>query len=277
MIGIDMYRFRKHDLRDKVALITGASSGIGAATARRLARGGLRVVLVARRAERLAMLLNEIKASGRECMILPLDLAKESSRFELFDCIQSTYGSVDVLVNNAGFGWYGHYANMPLDVAREMIQVNISSLVHLTSLFLPAMIKRRSGHIINVGSIAGSLPSQGVALYSATKSFIDGFTTALFRELVGSGVYVSVVKPGPVMTEFCSNAANLTAGLRMPTEQVGILPEKVADAIWSLLRWPRRVLYVPHILGITPWIEACFGWLMDRIGPMLLNRKQLTS
>ena len=108
--------------------------------------------------------------------------------------------SVGVLVNNANFGWYGYYADIAWEIAREMLQVNISAVIQLTRLLLPGMLERRCGHIINIGSIAGSLPNQGIAIYSATKACLDAFTTSMHRELRGSGVAVSVVCPGPVRT-----------------------------------------------------------------------------
>ena len=109
---------------------------------------------------------------------------------------------VDVLVNNAGLGWYGFGTEMPWTIASEILQVNITAAVHFTLLFLKKMRSLGSGHIINIGSISGSLPSQGVALYGATKSFLDNFTTALYRELTGTHLHVSVVRAGPVLTEF---------------------------------------------------------------------------
>ncbi len=131
-------------------------------------------------------------------------LASESDRLRVFDEVRAAHGGADVLVNNAGIGWYGYYAEMPWETAREMLQVNVGAAVHLTSLFLPGMHARNAGHVVNVGSISGSIPSQGVALYGATKSFLDNFTTALYRELRGTRVHVSVVRAEPVKTEFCA-------------------------------------------------------------------------
>ena len=136
---------------DKTALITGASSGIGAAIARELARHGLRVGLVARRLERLQSLVDEIRRAGGQAEALPTDLAQESQRQELHQRTLESLGQVDVLVNNAGLGWYGFYAEMPWETAQEMLQVNISAVALLTRLFLPGMRARGRGHIINVG------------------------------------------------------------------------------------------------------------------------------
>lgn len=255
----------------KIAVITGASSGIGAATARNLAGHGLRVILVARRQERLEQLATEIRASGGEAEILPADLAQEAERQKVYSQVEAQYGHVDVLINNAGLGWYGYGTEMPWTIAYEILQVNVTAVVHFTLLCLKKMRSFGSGHIINVGSISGSLPSQGVALYGATKSFLDNFTTALYRELAGTPLHVSVVRAGPVFTEFDNAVANLNGGLHLPTEHIGVSAETVADRIWNLLEHPRRVIYVPSWLRITPYVEAAFGWLIDRLGPLLLK------
>jgi len=261
--------------KDKIAVITGASSGIGAATAKVLAAAGLRVVLVARRLERLLGMQRAIEDGGGHAEIIAADLASEADRLRVFEKVCWLYGGADVLVNNAGFGWYGYYAEMPWETAREMLQVNVGAAVHLTSLFLPGMRVRNSGHVVNVGSIAGGFPNQGVAVYSATKSFLDAFTTALYRETRGTRVNVSVVRAGPVRTEFCESALSREQGGHVPTEHVGVRPEVVARQIWKLLLRPRRVIYVPTALRITPWIELTFGWLVDRIGPLLLKRQKV--
>jgi short-subunit dehydrogenase len=258
----------RKNYQHKVAVITGASSGIGEATARRLASAGMKVVLVARRLERLLKLQSEITAAGGAAEVIPADLGSESNRRHVFERV----GETDVLVNNAGLGWYGYYNEMRWETAREMLQVNIGATAHLTSLFLPGMRKRNRGHVINIGSISGSIPSQGIVLYAASKSFMDAFTTALHRETSGSNVHISVVRAGAVRTEFCESALGRVNGGHVPTENAGVTPGHVAWRIWKLLLHPRRVIYVPRWLGIVPWVELSFGWLEDGIGPLLLKR-----
>jgi short-subunit dehydrogenase len=256
---------------NKNAIITGASSGIGAATARNLAEHGLRVILVARRRERLEQLAAEIRLAGGQAEIIPADLSQEAERERVYTQVESEFGQVDVLINNAGLGWYGYGTEMPWRIASEILQVNVTAAVHFTLLFLKKMRAIGSGHIINIGSISGSLPSQGVAIYGATKSFLDNFTTALYRELTGTHLHVSVVRAGPVLTEFSETAAAFESGLHIPTERMGVSAETIANRIWSLLEHPRRVIYVPSWLIITPIIENSFGWLIDRLGPLLLR------
>ncbi|OGO60377.1 MAG: hypothetical protein A2032_02870 [Chloroflexi bacterium RBG_19FT_COMBO_49_13] len=258
---------------DKVAVVTGASSGIGAATARKLARQGLRVILVARRQDRLEQLASEIQLSGGKAGLITADLSDETKRQCVYDQVEAEFGQADVLINNAGLGWYGYGTDMPWTTASEILQVNVAAAVHFTLLFLKKMRSLGSGHIINIGSISGGLPSQGVALYGATKSFLDNFTTALYRELTGTHLHVSVVRAGPVLTEFCNTAANREGGFHLPTERMGVSAETIANHVWRLLEHPRRVVYVPTWLGITPYIENTFGWLIDRLGPLLLRRQ----
>ncbi len=263
----------KPERSDKVAVITGASGGIGAALAEKLSREGLRVVLVARRREELERLANKLRANGGEAHVVVADLAEESGRARVYEQVRATFGTADVLINNAGLGWYGYGSDMPWPLAWDMLQVNVTAVVRLTLLFLKDMKERGEGHIINVGSIAGSLPSQGVALYGATKSFVDSFTTALHRELRGTGVRMSVVKPGAVATAFFEKASSRVAALRMPASSLAVSPERVANRVWRLLSRPARVAYVPRLLAFVPWIELAFGWLIDRLGPLLLRRQ----
>jgi short-subunit dehydrogenase len=258
--------------KDKLALVTGASSGIGAATARRLARQGLQVVLVARRLERLEELAAEIRAEGGRAHVLAADLARESERASLYQEVTGRFGQVDVLVNNAGLGWYGWGSEMPWRTAWEMLQVNVEAVVQLSLDFLKGMRLCGRGHIVNVGSISGSIPSQGIALYGATKSFLDNFTTALYRELSGTQLHVSVVRAGPVRTEFGEAALRRENGGHVPTEHIGVTAERVAWRIWKLLLHPQRAVYVPGWLRLVPWAELAFGWIIDRLGPLLLKK-----
>jgi short-subunit dehydrogenase len=258
------------DIR-KVAVVTGASSGIGEATAEKLAREGFNLALIARRKDRLDELADQLRKEGGEAVVLPTDLADDEECSRVFERVKAALGSVDILVNNAGLGWYGYSDRMPWDTARQMIEVNIASLTRLTLMFLSEMKESGKGHIINIGSIVGSIPSQGVALYSATKAFVDALTTSLYRELTGTNVKVSVVRAGAVATPFYDVASPGPFSPRIPVEWIAIQPETVADRVWDLIRKPTRIIYVPRVLRVVPWIELIFGWLMDRIGPLLLR------
>ena len=252
-----------------LVLITGASSGIGAATAEKLAAEGLRVVLAARRRERLEEIAAQIRAAGGSVEVFCADLTRPEEREALVEFVHQL-GELDVLINNAGFGWHGWFDEMGWKLAEEMLQINIEAAVHLTSAFLPGMLARRRGHIIFLGSIAGDIPSRGVGLYSATKAFVNALTTGLYRETRGSGVQVSIVKPGAVRTEFFITGKSRPAGTTIPAEGMGVKTERVVQAVWSLLRRPRRAVYVPGVLVLTQWFALLFGWMMDLLGPVFM-------
>ncbi len=259
----------------KAALVTGASSGIGAAVARKLAHRGAHVLLVARRADRLELLADEIRRDGGAAHVIVADLADEGQRASVLTQARDLAGGVDILVNSAGLGWYGYGSEMPWDVAQAMIQTNMTALAHLTLAVLRDMQVRGTGHIVNISSVAGSLPEQGIALYGATKSFVDNFTTALYRELHDTAVKISLVRPGPVQTEFNDRAAGRANGRRIPGERFAVSPERVAARVIGVLHHPRRVAYVPDWLRVVPWLEPLFGWIIDRIGPALLRRQPM--
>jgi len=259
--------------RPGIAVVTGASSGIGAAVSNLLAGRGYRVLLVARRRERLQELASEIEARGGRAEIIAADLSRPEGVRSVYEQVMERGAGIDVLVNSAGFGWYGYASDMPAETAWGMIQVNNAALAQLIVLFLPLMRGRGYGRIINVSSVAGSIPSPWVALYSATKSFVDTMTTALHRELRGSGVHVCAIRPGPVLTEFYKTVARLSAGRSIPVERFAVQPQAVATRVMRLIRKPRRAVYVPRGLRLVPWIELGFGWLLDRVAVLFLRRQ----
>jgi dihydroflavonol-4-reductase len=256
-----------------IAVVTGASSGIGAVTAQRLAAIGYRVSLVARSSEKLESLAGVIRATGGQADVIAVDLARPEGVRAVYERVMERGEGIDVLVNNAGFGWYGYASDMPADMAREMVQVNNEALVQLIVLFLPHMRGKGQGHVINVSSIVGGFPSPWAALYSATKAFIDSLSTALYREHRGTGVHISSVRPGPVVTDFYRAVTQRSAGRSIPVGRSSIQPSVVADAIIGLLRRPRRAVYVPRKFSILPWVELGFGWLYDRVAGILMRRQ----
>lgn len=257
---------------DKTVIITGASSGVGASFAKFLAQEGLHVVLTARRGERLKSLQKTINAQGGKASFYTADLSKEKDRISLFKKIHDAVGEIDILINNAGFGWYGYYSDMPWELVKQMAAVNMMGVLHLTNLFLPGMLIRGKGHIINIGSIAGALPNQGIAVYAASKAFMDAFTTSLHRELRDSGVQASVMRLGSVKTEFFEQARELKNGRSVPAERFAISTDRVDSALWRLINHPKRVVYVPGWLVVSRYAESIFGGVIDRIGPLLLKK-----
>lgn len=193
----------------KTALITGASAGLGAELARLFAADGHDVVLVARRREKLETLGAELESKhGIRATALPEDLGDRNAPARLAGELEKRGIAVEFLVNNAGFGTNGAFADLAVERELEMMQVNVVALVHLTRLLLPAMVARRSGRVLNVGSTAGVLPGPFMADYYASKAFVNSFSQALWFELRGTGVTVTVSCPGPTATEFAQVAGN---------------------------------------------------------------------
>jgi len=191
----------------ETVLITGASSGIGLELAKCFAADGSRLILVARNQKAMAALAEELRGkNGVEVVVLPADLALPETPKRIFEKLSAQNINVDVLVNNAGFGANGSFAEIALPTQLAMLQVNLTELMELTGRFLPGMIQRKRGGILNVGSVAGFVPGPGMAVYYATKAFVLSFTEALAEELQGSGVTISVLCPGPTESNFGSVA-----------------------------------------------------------------------
>jgi short-subunit dehydrogenase len=193
--------------KNMYALVTGASCGIGYELARVLAKDGKKLVIVARNHDRLDQLKTEIENKyGTRVMVLPKDLSLPEAPQEIFSELEKEDISVDVLVNNAGFGIYGMFSETDLQEELAMIQVNAVSVIHLTKLFLRQMIENKSGWILNVASVCSFLSTPLESIYCATKSLVLHFSEALANELEGTGVTVSCLCPGLVKTEFHKRA-----------------------------------------------------------------------
>ncbi len=220
----------------KVLLITGASSGFGRLAAQRAAEQGYRVVVTARRAEKLDELVREVEAAGGAILSVPGDITDEQHQQHLLDAALERFGQLDVLVNNAGIPLPGSFADTPLDDLRQQWQTNVMSIVTLTKRALPALMKSK-GVVINIGSTAGrfSLPIWG--MYFPTKVAVASISDTLRRELRPYGVRVALVEPGPYDTEFMSRTGNADGG--------GLPADQVARAIVRLAEHPRRTTVVP--------------------------------
>jgi short-subunit dehydrogenase len=182
-----------------VALITGASAGIGREIARILARDH-DLVLTARRETELRALAAELAPAT--CHVMPFDLADPAAARKISDAVNAAGLSIDVLVNNAGFGDHGPFAEADLVKMLRMIQVNITALTELTGLVLPGMLERKKGRILNVGSVAGFQPGPLMAVYYATKAYVNSFSEALANEVAGTGVTATCLAPGATESEF---------------------------------------------------------------------------
>ena len=192
---------------ERTALITGASAGLGRELARLAAKDGHDVVLVARRRDRLEELAKELEtAHGVRATVIAANLGDRAVPSAIADELHAKGIAVDFLINNAGFGTRGSFVHSDLVRELEMVEVNIRALMQLTRLFLPDMIARKRGRILNIASVAGFLPGPYMATYYASKAFVLSFTEALSAELAGTGVTVTASCPGPTATEFGSVA-----------------------------------------------------------------------
>jgi hypothetical protein len=196
----------------KTALVTGASTGIGRELCKLLARDGYEIFLAARDAGRLAEVAAELLTIGAgAARVIPVGLARKDGPAQLAAALSGTVP--DVLINNAGFGLLGDFSAGDLPRQLDMIQVNVTSLVELTGLLLPAMVARSSGRILNVASTASFQPGPGMAIYYATKAFVLSFTEAIAEENRRKGVSVTALCPGPTDTEFQGRAGMLETPL----------------------------------------------------------------
>lgn len=252
-----------------VAIVTGASSGIGKATARAFAAAGYSTVLAARSQDKLKELALEIEAAGGEALVVPTDVGVWDQVENLIAQTIKKYGQIDVLVNNAGLGrlkWLDQL-DPQRDIASQ-VNVNLLGLLWVTRAALPHMIERQSGQIINMGSLSSFVATPSYSIYAATKFGVRGFSDALRREVSIYDIKVSVLYPGGVETEFADHAGiQRKTGFTTPTA-LRLSPEDVAQAVLKLARRPRRNLVIPRLAYLSFWASYLFpgvvDWLMER-------------
>ncbi|MGH9887750.1 MAG: SDR family NAD(P)-dependent oxidoreductase [bacterium] len=252
-------------MANHTALITGASSGIGRELAHRFAADGHDLVVIARRAAALDELVGEMtRAHGVKARAIAADLAQPAAARHIYDELSRAGTPIDVIVNNAGFGLQGTVAQLALDRQLEMIQVNVTALTELTRLFLPGMLERNAGGVLNVGSTAGFQPGPMLAVYYATKAYVVSFTEALAEEVAGSALRVSCLAPGPTATGFAEEAHMTESRLfRLGTMNAADVA-RIGYQGWKR----RKVLVIP---GMT----NRFGVAAVRLSPRSIVRKLL--
>lgn len=230
-------------LKTAVTVITGASSGIGEATALKLARSGARVVLLARSEDKLKALTAKIREAGGEASYFVADVTDPESVKSAVEAAEREVGPVDILVNNAGLMLFSYWKDVALDDWNQMIDTNIKGYLHGIRAVLPGMIERGSGRILNMSSIAGIHVGEAAGVYGATKFFIRGMTESLRKEVgVAHGIQVSMVSPGVIDTGWPDRVKNPT-GKKLAKElsKDAIEPEAIADAVAYALNQPPSV------------------------------------
>lgn len=228
-------------VRHRVALVTGASSGIGEALAAALAARGTHVVLVARTRDRLEDLASRIEATGGRATVLPADLAAPGAAERIHDEVERLGLKIDLLVNNAGFGHYGAFEAQDSQRLTDMLQVNVVALTELTRRFVPELVGRR-GTILNVASTAGMQPAPYMSAYGATKAYILMLSEALWAEYRGRGLHVVAVCPGPVETPFIDAQGSESRGTRVFRSMLEV-DDVVRDCLIAIdRRSPTRIV-----------------------------------
>jgi short-subunit dehydrogenase len=255
--------------RRPVALVTGASAGIGVAFARHLAANGYDLVLVARRRERLDALAAELTSAhaGLRARVIAGDLAVPDTVTEIAAEVAREGIEVDLLVNNAGFGWNGRFVASEMRNAAGQIAVNIGALVALTHALVPGMVARGRGGVINVGSTASFQPVPYMAVYGATKAFVLSFTEALHEELRGSGVRVVALCPGATSTEFFAVAGDIDVpGPKRTADDV------VRTALRALEKNDAVAVDGPVNVAMASTVRFMPRAIVRRVAGMLMNR-----
>ena len=255
------------DIKNKVIIVTGASSGIGDATAREFGRQGAKIILAARRKDRLESLAQEISSmnNGAETLVVQVDLTKLEDIQRLVEKTTAEFDRVDVLVNNAGFGRLNWLENLdPVKDIQAQFDVNVMGVIQTTQQVLPIMMKQRSGHIINMGSMAGLVGAPTYTIYSATKHAVHGFSESLRREVKPWGIDVSMVYPAGVKTEFQSHAGiKRKTGATTPKAMV-LTADDIGRAVGQLVYRPRP-MWMPRGVALTVWMNRNFNRLVDRM------------
>ena len=256
-----------NSLHGKVILITGASSGFGEDAARLFAKEGCKVVLAARRLEKLQVLAADIQNQGGEAFAIPVDLNERAEIELMVQTALDLYGKIDLLFNNAGFGGVNWFEKLkPERHIETMVRVNLVGTMLVTHAVLPHMLARRAGHIINMCSVAGLISAPLITTYSASKYGVRAFTDALRREVAPFGIKVSGIYPGPAATEFGSQlektrtreTVNRIINVRMSSAYV-------ARRIVDVAKRPRRTLVIPWWFRVITTFDTLFPIVVDWI------------
>ncbi len=254
----------------KVVIITGASSGIGAAVARRLARDGMRLTLAARRLDKLEQVAAEVDALGGEAFVVQTDVRNRDEIQRMVEATLERWGRIDVLLNNAGMGHDKPLFRLKPEKIRDEIHLNLIAVIECAQVVLTVMLRQKSGHIINVASMAGLVAMPSLSIYSASKFGVVGFSDALRQELRGSGISVSTFCPGYTPTELSPALKAIAEGRTDVPRPMGLMPVTyVADEVARLIRHPRRRVIIPTSWKFLVFIAFLFPGLADTLMPLL--------
>lgn len=258
-----------NEFNGKTVIITGASAGVGAATARTFAHLGANLVLVARGQAALDVITDEL-AKLTSVINIAMDINDPKANAKLLVTAAKTFGSVDVLINNAGFHQRGDVEKNQAEDLAKMVDVNLRAPIQLSTLMLPYLRKAGGGAIVNVGSLAGRTPLQGAATYAATKAGLRAFTYSLADELKGTGICIGVVSPGPIDTGFIMSEIDQVEDIVF--SQPMSSAQQVADAIVSCARGDAVEISLPRSSGWLTTVSYLFPALRRALRPKLYSK-----
>ena len=258
------------DFNNKVAVITGGSSGIGEATAMEFAKRKSSVVLVARRQENLDSVSEKLVRYGSKILAYQCDVSKRNEVDQMSKTVLDKFGKIDILVNNACFAIFGSVLELQIEDIVSQMETNYFGMVYCIKAFLPKMFERRIGHIVNVASLAGSFGLPGIAPYCASKFAMLGFSEGLYHELKGTGVGVTVVSPIMVKTNFFDHPSLKSL------HKYGFAtlnPKTVAKAIVRASTSPRSEIIVPPFARGAVWLKHTVPYLINPIIEAAFRKK----
>ncbi|GAA0346528.1 SDR family oxidoreductase [Bacillus carboniphilus] len=260
-------------LKGKNVVITGASSGIGAKMALLCAKSGANVILLARSLDKLEVLKQEIENQFPVAVhVFRLDVSDVSEIQAVFAKILQTVSHVDVLINNAGFGIFDEVEHAKLEDAKAMFDTNVLGLIACTKMVLPGMKQRKSGHIVNIASIAGKLATPKSSVYSASKHAVLGFTNSLRMELDDEGIYVTAVNPGPIETNFF-NIADEGGTYVKSLQKFMLSSDDVAEKVVGRIYTRTREINLPRWMNLGDVFYTLFPKLFEKVGKKALFKK----
>ncbi|TDL34667.1 SDR family NAD(P)-dependent oxidoreductase [Jeotgalibacillus sp. S-D1] len=261
------------DLTGKVIMITGASSGLGGALAKECSKLGASIILVGRNEERLAAVVQECGMLGAgEVRAYPFDLTRTSAIPGFIEDLEKEWGTIDALINNAGFGLFERLDQTPEKTVATMFEVNVLALISLTKAVIPVMQKHRNGHVINIASQAGKLATPKSSIYSATKHAVIGFSNSMRMEVADEGISITTVNPGPINTSFFEHADS--SGTYAASVKRWMLDsDEVAAKTVKVLFTKRRELNLPRWMSVISRIHALFPRLVESVGKKGFNQK----
>ena len=250
------------NFKNKTVLITGASSGIGKESAIQFAKHGANLVLVARRKEKLDQIKNDLEKFQGTSLVHQCDVSKKEQVKELSETVLEKFGKLDVLVNNAGFAIYGSVSDLSIKDIESQMQTNYLGMVYCVKNFLPSMLEKNSGHIVNVASVAASFGLPGIASYCASKFAMLGFSEGLKHELKKTKVGITVVSPIMVRTDFFEHPSFSNMPKYSPTS---LDPKTVAKTILKASNSSRLEIIVPSIVRGAVWAKHTFPYIINPI------------